>query len=562
MTFLKPLVAPLARPIARPLAGLALVTLGLGAALPASAADVAMILGNGDYDTLPDLRAGEDPVDAAAALRRAGVTVLSGKDVTLDKMQGLGAQFAQMASEADGVVVILSGRFITSGQDTYFLPVDSEGPSLFEAPAKALPLSVLLAVLHQAPGPALLGLATDSSGGRPGPYLTRGIGTFEPPEDVAVVTGTPRALARLAQEGLTSSGRSLARAVRDSRELTALNDLPDTAPFLKGGSAPAASEEETRWAVADELDTVDGYKLYLDRYPSGRHAGEARDRIDFLQGAPGRQAEASEEALNLSRDQRREIQRDLQILGYDTRGIDGIFGPGTRSAITSFQKAQGYDQTSYLTRPQIGTLDDLAARRAAELRREAEARRKEQEAKDNEYWQRIGGADANAESLRAYLDRYKDGLHADAAKQALQDREAEARSRTAAEERRAWDRARQADSVAAYRSYLSEYPKGSFRFEAESRIEDLNGAAAQRQADEAAQAQENALGLNPVTRRIVEERLEAQGLNPGPVDGSFDENTRRALRRYQQQSGIEVSGYLNEPTVVRLLADSVRSILK
>ena len=47
------------------------------------------------------------------------------------------------------------------------------------------------------------------------------------------------------------------------------------------------------------------------------------------------------------------------------------------------------------------------------------------------------------------------------------------------------------------------------------------------------------------------------GLNPGEVDGQFDAATRRALRRYQRERDLPVSGYLNEPTVVRLLADSL-----
>jgi peptidoglycan hydrolase-like protein with peptidoglycan-binding domain len=37
----------------------------------------------------------------------------------------------------------------------------------------------------------------------------------------------------------------------------------------------------------------------------------------------------------------------------------------------------------------------------------------------------------------------------------------------------------------------------------------------------------------------------------------FDAETRRAIRRYQNARGLPVSGYLNEGTVVRLLADAV-----
>ena len=37
----------------------------------------------------------------------------------------------------------------------------------------------------------------------------------------------------------------------------------------------------------------------------------------------------------------RELQRDLTGIGYDTYGVDGIFGPKTLNAVQSFQKANG-----------------------------------------------------------------------------------------------------------------------------------------------------------------------------------------------------------------------------
>lgn len=37
----------------------------------------------------------------------------------------------------------------------------------------------------------------------------------------------------------------------------------------------------------------------------------------------------------------RELQRDLTGIGYSTYGVDGIFGPKTRNAVMSFQKANG-----------------------------------------------------------------------------------------------------------------------------------------------------------------------------------------------------------------------------
>ncbi|WP_236035262.1 peptidoglycan-binding domain-containing protein [Alkalihalobacterium elongatum] len=36
----------------------------------------------------------------------------------------------------------------------------------------------------------------------------------------------------------------------------------------------------------------------------------------------------------------KELQRQLTSLGYNTRGIDGIFGPATEAAVRNFQKSK------------------------------------------------------------------------------------------------------------------------------------------------------------------------------------------------------------------------------
>ncbi len=58
-----------------------------------------------------------------------------------------------------------------------------------------------------------------------------------------------------------------------------------------------------------------------------------------LLGDAAARAEQDEAALRLTRDQRRQVQRDLSLMGYDTRGIDGVFGRGTRAAIAGWQSA-------------------------------------------------------------------------------------------------------------------------------------------------------------------------------------------------------------------------------
>ena len=51
-------------------------------------------------------------------------------------------------------------------------------------------------------------------------------------------------------------------------------------------------------------------------------------------------------------------------------------------------------------------------------------------------------------------------------------------------------------------------------------------------------------------------------LKPGKVDGVFDDDTRRAIRRYQKSRRMDETGYLSEAVVVQLLADTVRQIFR
>jgi peptidoglycan hydrolase-like protein with peptidoglycan-binding domain len=100
-------------------------------------------------------------------------------------------------------------------------------------------------------------------------------------------------------------------------------------------------------------------------------------------------------------------------------------------------------------------------------------------------------------------------------------------------------------------------PEGAFVTEANARISELDFARRNAAALQAAERNEQRLGLNDGTRRLVEDRLMRLGLQPGPVDGVFDDKTRRAIRRYQDARRLQKTGYLNQATVVRLLADSV-----
>ena len=179
---------------------------------------------------------------------------------------------------------------------------------------------------------------------------------------------------------------------------------------------------------------------------------------------------------------------------------------------------------------------------------------------DRAFWDETG-ARGDAAGYRAYLDRFPEGIYAEIAQDNLDAIEEERRAAAAAEDRTAWDRARNADTEASYLGYLREYPEGAFRTEAQAALALIRGpeGPSEAEVDEARQA-ERRLQLNPITTRLVEAKLADFGMNPGRVDGDFDQNTRQAIRAYQERRGLPATGYLSEATVVRLLADSITDL--
>jgi uncharacterized caspase-like protein len=167
---------------------------------------------------------------------------------------------------------------------------------------------------------------------------------------------------------------------------------PATAPPAAAGTTPPPNPmqqqgapgfddrqmELAMWQAADKSGQAADYEEYLKKYPNGQFAGLARNRLEALKNKPAgtptntasadqnrsvdqgqnRSAdEAAELQIGLTSNDRLGIQRRLTLIGYDTRGIDGAFGPGTRNAISRWQQARGFAPASgYLNAQQYQAL--------------------------------------------------------------------------------------------------------------------------------------------------------------------------------------------------------------
>ena len=538
--------------------------------LGAAAQSLALVLGTEDYERLPDLPNGDEMTDAVDGLRALGFNVLALEDGNAEGVARTLADFAAAAPDAERILVALSGRFVTDGERTWYLSREASEPRLLGlgGTARALPIESLIQILARAPSRAVLLLGVDEGEERTfDPWLREGVGDLEVPQGVTVLRGSPREAANFLADELSVPGGNLQRLAAENDAIDAEGYLPQGfvfTPARRTAPAPqpqaARAEESALWQGAVALNTAAAYQNYLENYPQGRYAAQARQGIEAILSEPNRAARLAEEALGLTRDQRRVIQRNLSLLDFDPRGIDGIFGPGTRSAVTDWQQQNGFEQTSYLDREQIARLEAQAARRAQQLEAEAERQRQQAERADRAFWEETG-AQGDEAGLRAYLERYPDGLFAEEATIGLTDIEEEKRREAEGQDRTAWDAAREADTIVAYQRYLEAFPQGGFVQEARSRRNELVSASEESEEVAQARAAEQALGLNTLTARVVEQRLASLGLEPGRADGRFNRETRRALRNYQRDRGLPVTGFLNEPTLVRLLADTLGEAL-
>lgn len=81
-----------------------------------------------------------------------------------------------------------------------------------------------------------------------------------------------------------------------------------------------------------------------------------------------------------------ELQKRLTALGYDTKGIDGDFGPNTNSALKAFQKDHKLDVDGIAGPATFKALDKAEDKKKADekAKKEAEEKRKEEERKAEE----------------------------------------------------------------------------------------------------------------------------------------------------------------------------------
>lgn len=492
----------------------------MGVAMPAGA-DTALVVGTVDAAATTSYGAPRYLGTALTPLDQAGFELISALDADAATLRQLVTRLVT-ADEQEALVIALSGRFVSHGGLSWFLGRDAGPQDLGSVSGAGIPVQLLMDIAGASPARAVILLAPEDQGIALGAGLENGLGTLEVPEGVTLATGHPASVARFLRSGLLAPGRPLRDVLAAAPDLTVVALADPFAPFIPAPvvTPVVPADEQAYWDAMSTLDNVFAYRAYLNRYPGGYYAAQAQARIAALEPpAPQLTPEEAENALGLSREQKRDIQRDLAVLGYYNSGIDGLFGPGTRGGIRSWQQANGLQVTGYLDAAQVTRLSD-----------QGDVRREELRAQDLAYWNQTGQGNDEA-GLRAYLGRYPNGQFAQLARQRLDAIEAEqgrqadiaywnqtgrgqdeaglrayldrypngefsqlARQRLntilAQREGQAWQQAQARDTIAGYRAYLNDYPNGPHAQQAQQRLVQLQQAAGEPAAWQQAQARD------------------------------------------------------------------------
>src|SRR5664279_6576639 len=156
-------------------------------------------------------------------------------------------------------------------------------------------------------------------------------------------------------------------------------EAPNT-PAVTAG--PVSEVELEFWRSIKDSNKPEELNAYLTNYPNGTFKSLALARVASLQDGPStatRNLSASvdpatftdeadqtaEDQLGLDRGQRRDVQRRLTGLGFDTK-VNGRFDEATRAVITRWQAARGYPRSGYLNKLQHKALQsEIVATRVA-----------------------------------------------------------------------------------------------------------------------------------------------------------------------------------------------------
>ncbi|MCP3400019.1 MULTISPECIES: caspase family protein [unclassified Bradyrhizobium] len=155
-----------------------------------------------------------------------------------------------------------------------------------------------------------------------------------------------------------------------SQQTQVANAAPTAAGSIPAAAATNGSDgvELEYWRSVKESNKPEELNAYLAAYPNGQFKALALARLAAIKSGPStatrtlnagvdpaaftdEASQLTEDQIGLDKNQRRDVQRRLTGLGFDTKQT-GAFSDDTRSVIKRWQAARGYPSSGYLNKPQ------------------------------------------------------------------------------------------------------------------------------------------------------------------------------------------------------------------
>lgn len=425
------------------------------AAAPASASTdkrVALVVGNSAYQSAVRLPNPERDAKAIAdKLRKLGFIVVEGYNLDHDAMEETVKDFSTAVRGADIGLFFYAGHGMQVNGQNYLVPVDATFKDISALDFEAIPMDLIskqmqydvdvrLVVLDACRDNPLAktlsrsmagttrsnavteGLAEVKIGdagegtaiifatspdevaldgdGEHSPFTTALLENIDAPDtDLQVVMSrvTGAVYASTKQQQRPWINASLTGEVYLNPQAKAAAAATEASPTIAAPAQPADSlERDTAlYNLARQSGAREDYEAYLETFPNGLYANNARKQLERLDNATGQQprvaavaptpetatpppsadparsvaspvvdlpvtdavrampaSKETEDELEFDRAKRAEIQTRLKLAGFLQGGADGSFGPKSRGAIGAWQVSRGLNQSGFFNQPQ------------------------------------------------------------------------------------------------------------------------------------------------------------------------------------------------------------------
>ena len=284
---------------------------------------VALIVGEGAYRSVPALaNPPNDARDLAQVLHTLGFDATLAVDLDQAGLNQAVTQFAARAKGADIALFYYGGHGLQVSQRNYLVPVDAQMKSAADIQRQTVPLDSVIDALSSAKGQRLVfldacrenPLKRDNT--LPGPPGLASVGkaagqliAFATQPDAVAFDGAGRnspfaqgLLAHLTTPGVDLSNTLIA-VRRDVLAATGGEQAPwensslTQQVYLAGEGRGDASPEAQLWRLAGPARDPDLLQVYLQRYPLGAHASDARAALAGPAAPPARKDNSAEEDI-------------------------------------------------------------------------------------------------------------------------------------------------------------------------------------------------------------------------------------------------------------------------